>query len=203
MRIVGHVIPAGTSAGLADGQISLRSMSRSVDAVATRSTAALVGLDQCATQDIFDRRQVAHEPAAAFAQDGCGKILNIHRTESRVSPRESEGESSVNLESTLCESCDEFSQRDQAERIYEQRDCAGGSFRVRRRPVGPFTRHCERAEVSVAQAQRLDARDTSNLQNDEPLTEQRMKRMDDFSRSQRLAESLCSSPGACQVWWID
>ena len=42
----------------------------------------------------------------------------------------------------------------------------------------------------------LDARDTPGLQNDKPLSAQRVKRMDDFSRSQRLAESPCSSPGA-------
>ncbi len=49
----------------------------------------------------------------------------------------------------------------------------------------------------MAQAQCLDARDTSDLQNDEPLAAQGMKRMGDFSRSQRLIGSLCSSPGAC------
>ena len=68
MDVVGHVVPLRTPARLADGQISLRSMSGPVDAVAIRSTAALVGLDQCATHDIFDRRQGAHELATAFAQ---------------------------------------------------------------------------------------------------------------------------------------
>src|SRR5271166_1633400 len=60
----------------------------------------------------------------------------------------------------------------------------------------------KRAEVGVAQAQCLDARDTSDLQNDEPLAAQGMKRMGDFSRSQRLIGSLCSSPGAWPHWRI-
>jgi hypothetical protein len=67
MSIVGHLVPARTPARLADGQIMLRSMSWPVDAVAVWSTATLVGLDQCATHDIFDRRQGAYEPATAFA----------------------------------------------------------------------------------------------------------------------------------------
>ena len=38
----------------------------------------------------------------------------------------------------------------------------------------------------VAQAQGLDACNPSDLQNDKPLTAKWMKRMDYFSRSQRL-----------------
>ena len=38
----------------------------------------------------------------------------------------------------------------------------------------------------MAQAQHLDARDAPNLQNGEPLAAQRMKRVYDFSQSQRL-----------------
>jgi hypothetical protein len=36
------------------------------------ATTALVALDQCATQHLFDRRQVAHQSAAAFAQGRSG-----------------------------------------------------------------------------------------------------------------------------------
>ena len=68
MGIVGYVIPSRTPAGLADGQIPLRAMSWSIDAVAVRPTTALVCLDQCAAQELLDRRQVAHEPSATFAQ---------------------------------------------------------------------------------------------------------------------------------------
>ena len=37
----------------------------------------------------------------------------------------------------------------------------------------------------MAQAQRLDPRDMADLQDDEPLPTQGMKRVNDFSRSQR------------------
>ena len=54
------------------------------------------------------------------------------------------------------------------------------------RPVGPFSRHGEAAEIGMAQAQGLDAGNASDLQDNKPLTAQRMKRMGDLSRSQRL-----------------
>ena len=45
----------------------------------------------------------------------------------------------------------------------------------------------------MAKAQRLDTRDTSALQDDKPLTTQRMKWVDDLSQSQRLVGKECSS----------
>ena len=89
MSVVGHVVSSRSPAGLADGQIPLRAVSRSVDAVAVRSTAALVSLDQCAAQHLFDRWQIAHKSATASAQGRCGKVLDHHRTESRICPIES------------------------------------------------------------------------------------------------------------------
>src|SRR6476620_6024315 len=70
MHGIGDVISSGPSAGLADAQIILRAMSGSVDAMAVRPPAALEGLDQCAAQDVLDRRQVAHQSATASAQGG-------------------------------------------------------------------------------------------------------------------------------------
>ena len=84
MSVVGHVVSSRSPAGLADGQIPLRAVSRSIDAVAVRSTAALVSLDQCAAQHLFDRWQIAHKSATASAQGRCGKVLDHHRTESRI-----------------------------------------------------------------------------------------------------------------------
>ena len=49
----------------------------------------------------------------------------------------------------------------------------------------------------MAETQCLDARHTSNFQNDEPLPAQGMERVDDFSRSQRSIGPECSSRG---VW---
>jgi hypothetical protein len=69
-NVVWHIVSAlpATGAGLTDGQISLGSMSRSVDAVAVRPTAPFVRFDQCAAQNVFDRRQVAHDAATSFAK---------------------------------------------------------------------------------------------------------------------------------------
>jgi hypothetical protein len=47
----------------------------------------------------------------------------------------------------------------------------------------------------MPEAQRLDARDMSDLQNDEPLPAQWVKRVDNFSRFQRSIGSECSSLG--------
>ena len=45
----------------------------------------------------------------------------------------------------------------------------------------------------MAQAQSVDARNSSDLQNNKPVTAKRMKRMGDLSRAQRLTGSKCSS----------
>jgi len=135
-------LPAARSR-LADGQISFGPVSRSVDAVAVLSAAALVCFDQCSTQNLFDRRQVAHDSAATSAQRWGRKILDVHRTESHVCPNESKSDSSVNLGSVLGDRSEEFSKRDQAKGVDEQRNGAATSLPARRRPVGPLTWHCE------------------------------------------------------------
>jgi hypothetical protein len=135
-------LPAARSR-LADGQISFGPVSRSVDAVAVLSAAALVCFDQCSTQNLFDRRQVAHDSAATSAQRWGRKILDVHRTESHVRPNESKSDSSVNLGSVLGDRSEEFSKRDQAKGVDEQRNGAARSLPARRRPVGPLTWHCE------------------------------------------------------------
>jgi hypothetical protein len=54
------------------------------------------------------------------------------------------------------------------------------------RPVGPFARHRERAEFVVSEAQCLNPCDTPNLQDDESLSAQGMKRVNNFNRFQGL-----------------
>jgi hypothetical protein len=93
---------------------------------------------------------------------------------------------------------DELGDCDQTKGVDHQRCSAGTSLPARRRPIGPFPRHRERAEIRIAQAQRLDARDTSDLQYIEPPAAQGMERVDDFGRSQRLVGPECSSMGVCQ-----
>jgi len=67
-----HVANPRALAGSTDcGKISLGAMPRPMDTVAVGPAAALVGLDQRAAQYLFDRRQAAREPVAAFEQ-GCG-----------------------------------------------------------------------------------------------------------------------------------
>src|SRR5262249_14220 len=93
---VWYVVPSQPSAFLTHGQIPLRPVSWSVDAMAVRTSAAFVSLDQRPPQDLFDRGQVAHQFAPTFAQGRRGKTLDLHRTESHDSPNESETDSSVN-----------------------------------------------------------------------------------------------------------
>ena len=47
----------------------------------------------------------------------------------------------------------------------------------------------------MAQTQSLDARDSSDLQDNKAMAAKRMKGMGDFSRSQRLTGLQCSSMG--------
>ena len=66
---IGHVAEPRALAGSSDcGEISLGAVPGAVDAVAVGPAAALVGLDQRAAQYLFDRRQAAREPVAAFEQ---------------------------------------------------------------------------------------------------------------------------------------
>jgi len=67
-----HVANPRALAGSTDcGKISLGAMPGPIDTVAVGPAAALVSLDQRAAQYLFDRRQAAREPVAAFEQ-GCG-----------------------------------------------------------------------------------------------------------------------------------
>ncbi len=50
----------------------------------------------------------------------------------------------------------------------------------------------------MTQAQCLDTGDPSDLQDDEALSPQGMKRVGDFSRTQRALEPKCSLLGVCQ-----
>jgi hypothetical protein len=96
--------------------------------------------------------------------------LDIHRTESRGDPSESEGDSSVNPKIVGTETSNEFGEPGQSEGIKQQSPFASSSLDTWRAPVGPFARQRERAQIRVAQAQRLDTGDSPYLQNDEPLS---------------------------------
>jgi hypothetical protein len=61
---------------------------------------------------------------------------------------------------------------------------------LRRRMIEDMTvRNLSR---SMAQAQSVDARNSSDLQNNKPMTAKRMKRMGYLSRTQRATGSKCS-----------
>ena len=95
-----------------------------------------------------------------------------------------------------CEARNNLGKCDEAEDVNDEWFGAGDSLRTRWSPVGPFPRHRERAEFRVTQTQCLDTRNASCLQNNESLTAQRMKRVNDLRRSQRPFGEECSLPGA-------
>src|SRR5208283_1788491 len=70
----------------------LGSVTWAVDTAAVGPAAALVGLAQRPTHHLLDRRHILHQLAAALAQGGGGKVLEIHRIASKGRPRESEVE---------------------------------------------------------------------------------------------------------------
>jgi hypothetical protein len=76
--------------------------------------------------------------------------LDIHRTESRGDPSESEGDSSVNPKIAYAERGDEFGEPDQTEGINQQSLLAGLSLEAGWTPVGPIARQSERAQIRVA-----------------------------------------------------
>ena len=88
----------------------------------------------------------------------------------------------------------EIVERQKTERIGDQWLAAGRRrLSIGGRPVGPFARHGKRAQFRMAQAQSLDARNASNLEDNKPVAAKRMKRMGYLSRTQRLTGPKCSS----------
>ena len=65
--------------------------------------------------------------------------------------------------------------------------------RVRHRPIGPVLTNGEAAKIRMAHTQCRYARNRSELQDNKLLATERVKRMRDLNRSQRLAGSKCSS----------
>ena len=110
-----------------------------------------------------------------------------------ICPIESDGNSSVNSNFGRVETSNQVGKRDQSEGVDDQRCSVGANLLVRWRPIGPLPWHRDGTEIGMAKAQRLDTRDTSALQDDKPLTTQRMKWVDDLSQSQRLVGKECSS----------
>src|SRR5262249_17595553 len=70
--------------------------------------------------------------------------------------------------------------------------------RVRWRPVGPIRGDGEAAKIWMTHAQCRYARNCFELQDSKRLTTERMKRVCDFNRSQRLSGSKCSSMRPCR-----
>jgi len=64
---VAHIISVRPPARLADREIMLGPVARTVDAAAVGPAAALVGLDQRPAHHLLDRRRVPHKFAATFA----------------------------------------------------------------------------------------------------------------------------------------
>lgn len=87
----------------------------------------------------------------------------------------------------------ELCQRDQTRSIDDHRLDARRSLHVWSRPIRPLAGHREGAKIGVTQAQRLDPRDSSQLQDNKPLTAKRMERMGYLSGAQRLTGAKCSS----------
>jgi hypothetical protein len=83
IRCIRNVAKPRALAGSSNcGQISLGAVAGSVDAVASGSAAAFVGLDQRTTHDLLDWWQATHQMVATFAQCRGRSILHIARTES-------------------------------------------------------------------------------------------------------------------------
>ena len=80
-----------------------------------------------------------------------------------IGPIESDADSSVNSKCGNVKRGDEFGKRDQTKGVNEQWGSAGTSVLVRCRPVGPFPRHRERAEIGISQAQSVNPSDMSNI----------------------------------------
>ena len=79
---IGHVAEPRAFAGSSDcGQVTLGAVSRSVDAVAAGSAAALVGLDERPAHNLLDRRKGTQELVAALSQGRARRLLHL-RTES-------------------------------------------------------------------------------------------------------------------------
>lgn len=87
-------------------------------------------------------------------------------------------ESPVKPFATACEQIHDLCQGCEAKGINQQRHSGWSRWGA---PVCPFLRQAETTKVNVADTQGFDTRHFPDLQNDEPLTAQRMKRMRDFS----------------------
>src|SRR6266852_560482 len=190
-------LPRPLSGG-ADRQIVFWPVADPVGAMAARTTAASVGFHERAAEHTCERGNLRHEPAATLAQN-CGRdVLHSERVQKMTDPIVVPAESSINPRRAATQNrLDEVCERDQAGRVDDDRLDARRRPYIRGRPIGPLAAHGEAAKIGMAQAQRLDPRNSSNLQDDKPLAPQWMKRMRNFSRAQRLTEEKCSSMG---VW---
>ena len=95
-------------------------------------------------------------------------------------------ESQVKSKFAWLQSREELKESDQSKCVNQQQPITGARLETRRAPIRPVPRHGKRTQFSVAKTQGLYAGHRPNLQNDEPLTSQRVERMNNFGRTQRL-----------------
>jgi hypothetical protein len=191
VRHVGQPRPLSSGA---DRQIVLGPVADPTGAMAARSTATSVGFHERAAKHSRERGDLRQEPAATFAQNGGRDVLHSKRVHKMTDPILGDAESWINARRGATQNrLDKICERDETRRVDGHRLDARSRPCVRSCPIGPLTAHGEAAKIGMAQAQRLDPRNSSNLQDIKPLPPQRMKWMRDFSRAQRLAGSKCSS----------
>src|SRR6266849_6476468 len=191
-------LPRPLSGG-ADRQIVFWPVADPVGAMAARTTAASVGFHERAAEHTCERGNLRHEPAATLAQN-CGRdVLHSERVQKMTDPIVVPAESSINPRRAATQNrLDEICERDEAGRVDDDRLDGRRHPRIRSRPIGPLAAHGEAAKIGMPEAQRLDPRNASKLQDDKPLAPQWMKRMRNFSRAQRLTGAKCSSMGVWQ-----
>ena len=80
VRLLRHVIHLWPQARVAHRKIILGTMAWTVGAFASRLATAFVTLDERATQDGLEWRQLAQKRLAAFAQGGGRLFLHFYRT---------------------------------------------------------------------------------------------------------------------------
>src|SRR5260221_2591605 len=193
-----HIGLPRTMSGGADRQIVFWPVADPVGAMAARTTAASVGFHERAAEHTCERGNLRHEPAATLAQN-CGRdVLHSERVQKMTDPIVVPAESSINPRRAATQNrLDEACERDEAGPLDDDRLDGRRHPCIRGRPIGPLSAHGEAAKIGMPEAQRLDPRNSSKLQDDKPLAPQWMKRMRNFSRAQRLTGAKCSSMG---VW---
>ncbi len=183
--VIWNVVPSGATAELSDGQISLRTVTRS--GLCSSSLGAHIVCKSRSASLAAPARWAASRARACGGVCARPLMKGVGCPSDRLTSL-SERIKRWTIGHPGLVACERFDQQGEAR---------GGGLRLRPRTFGPVSRYGKRAAVGVAQAQCLDTRDAAGLQKDTPLSAQRMERVDDLSRSQRLVGSRCSSLRVC------